>query len=129
LKPIPVFWNLKSIPELAPYPPEERRRLWKMAIKASERGWRTYVVAGLFGALIGLADWPFDKTWGRSALLKSWVALIDRATGGLVRFDPAFLASFLGILLCAVAFWFVYALLLQNTVRAHLRMMLPPPPQ
>ncbi len=47
---MPIYWTLSSVPELAPLPEQERRRLWKVARWKLARSWQFWAV-GLVGAL------------------------------------------------------------------------------
>jgi hypothetical protein len=46
---MPIYWTLKSIPELSQLPPKERGIVWRRVYKMTFRHWQTWI--GLLGCV------------------------------------------------------------------------------
>ena len=54
---MPIYWTLKSIPELAALPPTDRRRAWRRAYGKLFRRWQTWVGLIACGASASLVTY------------------------------------------------------------------------
>jgi hypothetical protein len=61
---VPMWWRLGSIPELAPFPQKDRRRLWNAAWKAAEKPYTLwiYAICGFTGLVMGIWGEALDRT-------------------------------------------------------------------
>ncbi len=50
--PMQLYWSLKSIPELAPLPKKDRRRIWKECYLMATNYWRRWVYSLVYTIVI-----------------------------------------------------------------------------
>jgi hypothetical protein len=88
-----IYWTARYIPELAPLPTEERRRLWQQCKSQAFGQWQTWAALVVFGLwivggplLTGVVIWP--ERHG-SAFLGLIVAPIGGFIFGQVRASMA----------------------------------------
>ncbi len=51
---MPIYWTIKSIPELSQLPPKERGIVWRRVYKMTFRHWQTWI------ALLGCGAFAFS---------------------------------------------------------------------
>ncbi len=76
---MPIYWTLKSIPELSQLSSAERGQAWRRVNRKTFRHWQTWVGLVACGALAGLGS-HFGGTFGHPLI----GAAIGGALGGFI---------------------------------------------
>jgi hypothetical protein len=122
---IPIWWRLESIPELAPYPKEERRRLFGEAWKQTHQPYMWWIIGayGVTFTFISQLASRVGEMLGRYGIFSAWAGLIKAASDGLLDFPPAWIARMLAIIVLTLPVIMAPGILLQGKVLRRLREM------
>jgi hypothetical protein len=111
---LPIWWRLDSIAELAPYPREQRRRLWQLALRSRNKNalGESIVLGGLIAIYSMSIQRSYERWFGTSQFLQSWANLVKTATGGLLQLSPVALGGLLFSVVTFSIFYYVYSKLI-----------------